>query len=220
MTHEYPGGATGRLIAQALRQEILDGILQPGERIAQEAIAQRFDASRIPVREGLRMLEAEGLITIVPNSGAWVAKLDLVEFGQIYLLRESVESLAVRMSIDHLRPEQVERLRELVDEIAAADDVETFLRVDREFHLSTYAGAQFPLLHEMVDRFWNSTQHYRRVFAATSGRERHWATDAEHGLIVDAIARRDRDTAAALVSAHIRRTRLRLSEHPELFQNP
>jgi len=218
MTHEYTGGATGRVIAHALRQEILDGVLRPGERIAQESIAQRFDASRIPVREGLRMLEAEGLVVIVPNSGAWVAKLDLGVFGQIYLLREQVESLAVRLSIDHLRPEQLARLSELVEEISAAVDADSFLRVDREFHMLSYAGADFPLMHEMIERFWNSTQHYRRVFAETSGQERHWATDAEHGLIVDAIARRDHDSASALVAAHIRRTRLRLSERPELFQ--
>lgn len=210
-------GATGRRIAQEIRQDILEGRLRPGERIGQEELAERFDASRIPVREGLKLLEAEGLITIVPNAGAWVSKLDAFEFDQTYKLREQVESLAIRESIDHLTDSQVNRLGELAEEIAAATDVETFLRVDREFHLLSYAGAEFSLLHDLVQRFWNSTQHYRRAFAQGLNLDRQWATDAEHRLIVDSIMRRDHDAAAGLVRGHIRRTRLNLAERPEIF---
>jgi DNA-binding GntR family transcriptional regulator len=89
---ENAAGATGRRIAQELRQDVLEGKLRPGERIGQEELAERFDASRIPVREGLKLLESEGLITIVPNAGAWVSKLDAFEFDQTYKLREQVES--------------------------------------------------------------------------------------------------------------------------------
>ena len=211
-------GATGRRIAQELRRSILEGSLKPGARIGQEELAERFQASRIPVREGLKLLEAEGLVTIVPNAGAWVAKLDAFEFDQTYKLREQVESLAIRESIDHLSASQIQRLRELAEEIAAATDVETFLRADREFHLLSYAGAEFGLLHDLVQRFWNSTQHYRRAFAQGLDLDRQWATDAEHRLIVDSIVRKDHDAAAGLVRGHIRRTRLNLASQPELFK--
>lgn len=217
MKDENAAGATGRRIAQQLRQDILEGKLHPAERIGQEELAERFNASRIPVREGLKLLEAEGLVTIVPNAGAWVAKLDAFEFDQTYKLREQVESLAIRESIDHLTESQIQRLGELAEQIATATDVETFLRVDREFHLLTYAGAQFGLLHDLVLRFWNSTQHYRRAFAQGLDLERQWATDAEHRLIVDSIVRKDHDAAASLVRGHIRRTRLNLAARPELF---
>ena len=177
-------GATGRAIADQLRDEILTGVLTPGTRIGQQPIAERFDASRIPVREGLKLLESEGLVTIVPNSGAWVSRLDLAEFVQIYKLREQVESFALQESMGSLELDQVAQLSRLVDEISSSTDVEDFLRLDRKFHLLTYAGARFPLLHELVLRFWNSTQHYRRAWAQARHEERHWATDAEHGLIV------------------------------------
>lgn len=180
-------------------------------------MAERFSASRIPVREGLKILEAEGLVTILPNSGAWVARLDPVEFDQIYKLREAVESFAIQESMGGLQLDQVARLRELIDVISRTEEVEVFLRLDREFHLLTYAGARFPLLHELVERFWNSTQHYRRAWAQARRDERHWATDAEHGLIVDATVRGDRETAASLVRAHIRRTRLALTERTDIF---
>lgn len=209
--------AAGARIADQLRTMIISGELAPGERIGQEMLAEKFGASRIPVRESLKLLEAEGLVSIVPNSGAWVSKLDAFEFDQIYKLREQVESLAIRESIDGLSEEQVRRLDVLVEEIAQAPDIETFLRVDREFHLLTYAGGNFSLLHELIERFWNSTQHYRRVFAQGFSAERQWATDAEHRLIVDSIKRRDHDVAASLVRGHIRRTRLDLAARTDIF---
>jgi DNA-binding GntR family transcriptional regulator len=210
-------GDTGKLIAARLRNEILEGSLRPGTRIGQDALAERFEASRIPVRESLKILEAEGLVTIVPNSGAWVAKLDAFEFDQIYKLREHVESFAIRESIDSLTREQITRLRELVVATTAAADVDEFLTLDREFHLLTYAGAKYSFLHELVTRFWNSTQHYRRAWANARPSDQNWATDSEHALIVDAIERRDHDSAASLVAGHIRRTRLALAPRTEIF---
>jgi DNA-binding GntR family transcriptional regulator len=210
-------GDTGKLIAARLREEILDGSLKPGTRIGQDALAERFEASRIPVRESLKLLEAEGLVTIIANSGAWVARLDAFEFDQTYRLRERVEALAIQESIEALTTEQIARLHELVAAIAAAADVEEFLTLDREFHLLTYAGARFSLLHELVLRFWNSTQHYRRAWAQTRAADLNWATDAEHALIVDAIERKDLESAANLVSGHIRRTRLALAPRADIF---
>ena len=211
-------GATGRVIAGRLRDEILSGRLHPGTRLGQDALAERFEASRIPVREGLRILESEGLVSIVPNSGAWVSRLDAFEFDQIYRLREQVESLAIRESIPGLSASQRERLHDLADRTAAASDVEEFLACDREFHLLSYAGARFGMLHELVQRFWNTTQHYRRAWAQRRAPEGDWATDAEHALIVDAIERGDLDSAGTLVAGHIRRTRLALAPLTDIFE--
>jgi DNA-binding GntR family transcriptional regulator len=216
MTGPTPIGATGRVVADRLRERILRGELTPGTRIGQDAVAAEFAASRIPVREALRTLEAEGLVTIRPNSGAWVAELDAEEFDQIYRLREQVESLAIQESIPNLDGDQIGRLYELADAVAAAATSEDFLALDREFHLATYAGARFPLLHELVERFWNSTQHYRRAWVRERG-ENDWATDAEHRLIVDAMARQDLVAAGTLVAGHIRRTRLALVGRPGVF---
>jgi DNA-binding GntR family transcriptional regulator len=210
-------GATGRLIAAKLREEILNGSLRPGTRMGQDALAERFNSSRIPVRESLKILEAEGLVSIVPNSGTWVSRLDAFEFDQIYRLREQVEFLAIRESIPALTASQIERLHDLVAATTAASDVEEFLELDREFHLLTYAGARFGMLHELVQRFWNTTQHYRRAWAQIREPSGNWATDAEHALIVDAIERQDLDSAGNLVSGHIRRTRLALAPRKDIF---
>ncbi len=86
--------ASGRVI-DTLREAILAGRLSPGSRVRQEELAEEFGISRIPVREALRRLEAEGLVVLVPNSGAWVAKLDRAECVEIYRIREQIEPLAI-----------------------------------------------------------------------------------------------------------------------------
>ncbi|HTR91524.1 MAG TPA: GntR family transcriptional regulator [Trebonia sp.] len=103
------GGASSR-IADALRTAILDGSYRPGERIRQEEVAARSGASRMPVREALRVLQAEGLVILVANSGAWVAKLTLAECAELYQIRERLEPLLLRASLPSLDADLVRRM--------------------------------------------------------------------------------------------------------------
>src|SRR5579862_4151245 len=98
----YRDNVASHRIADALRTAILDGSYRPGMRIRQEDIAARSGASRIPVREALRMLQAEGLVTLVANSGAWVARLTLAECAELYQVRERLEPLLLRASLPGL----------------------------------------------------------------------------------------------------------------------
>lgn len=214
------GGATALAsarVADALREAILAGRLAPGSRVRQEELAEEFGISRIPVREALRRLESEGLVILVPNSGAWISRLDLDECIEIYKIRERLEPLALTESSASLDPAAIARLEELAGSIEAAADPEDFLRLDREFHLLSYEGARMPQLLQMIRTFWNSTQHYRRAFTAAAGQAGMRAVHHEHRLIVDALGRRDGEQAGLILYGHIRRTRLALQERPELF---
>ena len=229
-------------IAAALREEILGGRYQPGERIRQEELAARSGASRIPVREALRMLEAEGLVTVVANSGAWVTRLTAQELAETYLVRERLEPLLLAMSLPALADEAVAAMAGLAAAMEAATsapgrpDVDAFLRADREFHLSGYAGAAGGEAWRIVARMWNTTQHYRREFTriaagraapaadgpaggapAAGGPSGLGVTHLEHRLLLDCIRRRDPDDAERVLVTHIRRTRLELLGHPEIF---
>jgi len=212
-----PGPASTRIV-DGLRHQILRGELAPGSRIRQEELAAEFGASRLPVRDALRQLEAEGLVRLVANTGAWVQRLSLAECTEVYLVRERIEPLLLRLSAPHLTPEQLERLSELAGGMQDCD-LETFLRLDREFHLLSFSAASTHMLHELVHRLWNSTQHYRRAFAVVAGVSKTSATHAEHRLIVDAIARGQLADAEDLLTVHIRRTRLELARHPEVFDS-
>ena len=204
-------------VAETLREEILNGILAPGERIVQEDIAERFGASRQPVRDALRLLEGDGLVTLKANSGAWVSKLSESECDEAYLVRERLEPLLLSQSIPNLTVAQHARLSELVQEIERTKDIESFLRLDREFHLLSYAGAKDGMLSEFVERIWNTTQHYRRAFAKLNNFASSEVTHMEHKLILDGILRKDSPQAERALESHIRRTRVTLAEHKELF---
>jgi DNA-binding GntR family transcriptional regulator len=217
---EALAGLASQRVADYLRDAILDGDIGPGQRVRQAMVAERFGASRLPVREALRMLEAEGLIEHEANKGARVPLLDSGEVDIIYQMRERLEPLALSQSIPHLTAGDVRRIGDIQDLIETNSDVRGFLQLDREFHLLTYSGCHFDQLMSMVTRLWNSTQHYRRAFVSSSGPGRMWVINSEHRLLLDAIQRHDTTDAERYLSGHIRRTRVELAQHPEVFGGP
>jgi DNA-binding GntR family transcriptional regulator len=217
---ETQHGLMSQRVTDELRQLILSGTFKPGSKIGQEELADHFGTSRIPVREALRRLESDGLVVLVPNSGAWVAKLDLGECVELYKMRERIEPLAMRESVLRMTDEHVAMVENLVWRVEQAKDAEEFLHRDREFHLACYRLAGMPRLLSMTEKFWNTTQHYRRAFVGLFKPEGDSVTQCEHRLLVAAIKRRDADEAERILFGHIRRTRLELERHKEeVFQS-
>jgi DNA-binding GntR family transcriptional regulator len=211
-----PHGAAGTRIADRLRSAILDGDYRPGTRIRQEDLAELHGASRVPVREALRILESEGLVTLVANTGAWVSRLSLADCEEMYQIRERLEPLLLRYNVPRLSDGLINSLDELATRMEQPGGVERFLILDREFHLSAYQVAQTTLLGDTVRQLWNRTQHYRRAFMEVF-RPDDRSVHHEHHLLVAAIRRRDLDESERVLAAHIRRTRLELARHPEIF---
>lgn len=210
-------GVTGARVADQIRDAILRGAHPPGTRLRQEELAAQYGASRVPVREALRILESEGLVTTVANTGAWIARLSLAECVELYQVRERIEPLLLRYSLPHLTSEQVDELAALADEMRQIDDVERFLDLDRRFHLGSYACADTTFLGPTVERLWNTTQHYRRAFTRLLDPDSHRILHDEHHMLVAAIRERDADEAERVLLGHIRRTRRQLARHPEVF---
>ncbi len=211
-------------VGRYLREAILEGHLEPGDKIRQEAIAQEFGVSRIPVREALLELATEGLVSLTPHSGARVASLDFDELSEIYKIRERLEPLAILESVPRLSDQQLTTMRRLVEAIDGSHDPNQWLLLDRDLHLTSYAAAPMPRLLRMIQGFWNSTQQYRRAFYSESLDLRSPSvvppTHYEHWLLLDACERRDATYAEWLIGAHIRRTRILLIHHRELFDKP
>lgn len=206
-------------VSRYIRLLITEGRLKPGDRIRQEEVAHRVGTSRIPVREALRQLENEGLVNLIPHSGARVAVLDYQAFSEIYRMREAIEPMVIAESITNLDDEQIERLRELmniVDEAGEGDEPVRWLQADRQFHLCSMSAAPMPEVLDRVEGFWNQTQQYRRAFFEKVKVELE-IVSAEHRLLMRAIEQRDAVNAENLQRLHIRRTRMTLSPHMELF---
>lgn len=210
-------GAAGARIAAELREAILTGEYAPGARVRQEDLADRHGASRVPVREALRMLEAEGLVTLVANTGAWVSRVSLAECEEMYQIRERIEPLLLRYNMPLFSDADIDEL----DRLATAmedTDVEEFIALDRAFHLSCYDHAETTVLGDTVLQLWNRTHSYRRAYMRIARNDPDRSVHHEHHLLVSAIRRRDTDEAERVLAGHIRRTRLELARHPDVFE--
>jgi DNA-binding GntR family transcriptional regulator len=210
-------GSTSNVIASALRQAILHGDYSPGERIIQEQLSAKYGGSRIPVREALRTLEAEGLVRLIANTGAWVASLTPAECSEVYQTRERLEPLLLRQNAEALTQELVHDLDTLAHTMEGTTEVEEFLELDRKFHLAMYRGVPTYVLGELVERLWNTTQPYRRAYTLLIGADNRQIVHSEHHLMVTALRDGDLDLAEGVLAMHIRRTRLHLERHPEIF---
>ena len=217
LTDVLRDGNASLRVADGLRESILRGEYRPGDRIIQETLSSKFGGSRIPVREALRQLESEGLITLVANTGAWVSSLTMNECSEIYQTRERIEPLLLRYSARNLNEEQLALLDKNAKEMEYSTGVEDFLKLDREFHLRSYQAAKTHTLGSLVPLLWNATQPYRRAYTQLVGSRNRRIFHDEHHMIVTALSDGDTDLAEQTLALHIRRTRLHLERHPEIF---
>jgi DNA-binding GntR family transcriptional regulator len=198
-----------KVVARGLRRDILEGVLPAGKRITQDSIAKKYGTSRIPVREALRELEAEGLVTIVPDVGARVATLDPAELIEAYLMREALEPIAVHSSVEHATGDQLRAMREALEHSDKTDDIATYLLWDRRFHLRALQSSSLPRVYRALERLWDTTYRHGQTLALV--KERREVGSLEHWLLLDAFERGDSEGAAELQQMHIRRSRLIVS---------
>jgi GntR family transcriptional regulator, rspAB operon transcriptional repressor len=202
----------------ALREQILEGLLPPGQRIVQDAVAAEFSASRIPVREALRQLASEGLVTIERDVGARVAPLNPNDLHEIYLMRESLEPVAVRASVPLLGQAELDAMAELVehgDWLAERDDIAGYLKMDTQFHEITVVTSGLMRLHRSIHQLWDLMRQFRGVYSLLPSSLPQ--SNVEHRGLLEACTRGAAEDAADLHRIHIRRTRLTLDQHPEWF---
>src|SRR5699024_2569929 len=212
------GGRASVGIGAHLRRAIGGGEVAAGERIRQETLAKQLGSRRLPVREALRILEGEGLVTLEVNKGARVTALDSDELDLLYGARLRIEPFVAADSVPRLTNARIEHARSLLETIESGVTPERFLVLDREFHLLSYEGCRSAHLKSIVERLWNSTQQYRRAFITLPGEDGSRATNAEPRRMLDAGDDRTADLATAPVASHITRTRVALRRSPGIFE--
>ncbi|PEQ12619.1 GntR family transcriptional regulator [Novosphingobium sp. PC22D] len=216
MTKHQPAVASQR-VADILAERILSGRLAPGERIKQDELAEELDTSRIPVRDALRMLEARGLVTMRANAGARVTALTNRDLEISYEIRERIEPLLLAESIPNLTDEDFAEMRAILDRNRTVTDLDEAIALGREFHWVSYRRHDTPLLAQIVERVWDTTQSYRRAYLKLVFKGSSRTHDTEHELMYDAITRREIGTAQAALVMHIRRTRIGLVRYGHLL---
>jgi DNA-binding GntR family transcriptional regulator len=207
-------------VADWLRERILAGQYAPGEWIKQDTIAEACGTSRIPVRDALRLLEAEGLVTLQANAGTRVAEFNFVELSEVYSMRERIEPFAATLSVVQLTDEDLvilENLAAELDQATEANDMARWVEVDRTFHLHLLSRAPQRSLR-IIDSLWNATHLYRRRYVALPSRlvtARH-----EHALLLEAVRSRSAEDAELLLQLHIRRTNRTLQQYGQPRDSP
>ena len=189
---------------EAIRDGILHGNYTEGEPLRQDALAEELGVSRIPIREALRQLETEGLVTFNPHRGAIVSTLSLEDIEEVFELRASIEPDLMRRATPHRTPRQLDLADDVLDRYAVAlrtGDVAKWGELNWQFHASLYAPAERPITMNIVQRLHQQSDRYLRMqLALTHGETR--AND-EHRAIAAAARARDTKRAAALVRDHI-----------------
>jgi len=192
---------TQAFVLEALRGMITAGDLPPGRPIRQDGIAADLGVSRVPLREALKTLEAEGQVVYRPHRGYAVAELSLDDLVEVYRIRELLESEAARLAAGAYTEADLARITDAAADVdTAADDADLvgMIAANRRFHFALLEPAGMPRLIRMVRTLWDATDAYRAVYYNSGdNRER---VRAEHAAITRAAADGD---AEALVE-HLR----------------
>ncbi|HUF27390.1 MAG TPA: GntR family transcriptional regulator [Gemmatimonadaceae bacterium] len=192
------------VVLAALRERIVRGVYRDGAPLRQDALAEELGVSRIPVRESLRQLEAEGLVTFSPHRGAVVSTLSLPEIEEVFFLRAELEGDLLRRAVPRMTTDQLDLSLEILDRydrMLDAGDIAGYGEMNWQFHSTLYAPAERPITMVIVHRLHQHSDRYLRVqLALTRGESR---ASEEHRAIVAAARRGDARLACRLLREHI-----------------
>lgn len=187
-----------------LRANILDNTYPAGSALPEEALAAKLNVSRVPVREALRRLAAEGLVVIKPRQGATVVELTSKQFLDAYQVREALEVLAVRLATPRMTPDDLDRLDALQRTMQMAADAgnsDDFFVANARFHGFLVDKADNADLKSIYESLIDRMRRYRTPSLDLRGGMT--TSIEEHAAILAAIREGDADGAARLIASHI-----------------
>lgn len=200
-----PRQSLASAVLERLREQILNGELHEGEQLRQDAIATEFQISRIPVREALSHLAAEGLITIVANRGAVVSSLAPEEIEQLFEARAVLECYMLRCAIPHLSEADFERAEAVLvkfeNSVEQDFEVKNWGEWNWSFHSTLYAPANRPVMLAFIKTLNNNCDRYTRLHLVFT-RQLHQVGEA-HRELLKACRSRNPDIASAALWKHI-----------------
>jgi DNA-binding GntR family transcriptional regulator len=192
----------GDMVYEVLREGIIKGVFQPGERLRQDQLAGAIGVSRIPVRSALMQLESDGLITFNPYRGAVVNKLSADEMREIYELRAVLEAHALRKAVSAMTPERLAHLERLARQLNEVNDGEEFLTRRNEFYAELYDGEHHARTVSLIERLRAEAGRYwleRKVEYVSRPGQR------DHLHLVEFIKAGDIESAVAWLHDHLQR---------------
>lgn len=192
------------VVFNTLRQAILTGELKPGDRLMEIHLANQLGVSRTPIREAIRKLELEGLVTVIPRRGAEVAKITTKNLRDVLEVRRNLEGFAVELACERITPEREEELRIAVEEFERAvqrTNAKEIAGADVLIHDIIVAAAGNERLTQLVSNL--SEQVYRYRYEYIKDRSTHAELVHEHRTIYESICNHDAKAAMEIMKIHI-----------------
>ncbi len=192
------------VVFKTLRRGILTGELKPGERLMEIHLANRLGVSRTPIREAIRKLELEGLVTMIPRKGAEVANITEKNLKDVLEVRQALESLAIELACERITPENKEALKEKLDQVETAartGDSSAIASADVAFHDAIVEASGNVRLTQLVSNL--GEQMYRYRFEYIKDESKHSQIMSEHRIMYESILEGDKGKAARIVKTHI-----------------
>ncbi|WP_316859660.1 GntR family transcriptional regulator [uncultured Cohaesibacter sp.] len=202
---------TTNIVADELRRRILNGQIQEGEQVRQEAVASELGVSRIPVREALRLLEAEGLITLISHKGAEVTRLEPSEIEELFEIRTMMEVWVFRHAIGKISPEEFAEAEEYLKTMRDEAPVSDWGPLNWLFHEALYRAAGKTTSIRLLKRVHDNIDRYVRLQITLSHHTQEIAHE-QHQAILDTAREEDTDRACALLESHINQVKAQLLE--------
>ena len=204
---EYHDHSLRGRVFQKIREDILTGVYKEHDELREVSIGEELGVSRTPVREALRQLELEGLVTIVPNKGAYVTGITPQDVHDIYKIRSLLEGLCARWATEHITGRQIEELEEIIllSEFhlrkKSAEQAEQVSELDGKFHKVLYEASNSRILEHVLSDFHKYVQMARMM--SVGAKDRAERSIEEHRDILKAIKDKDPDKAEWLANQHI-----------------
>jgi DNA-binding GntR family transcriptional regulator len=190
-------------VLEELRRFIATGVLRPGQKIVQDALAAELGVSRVPLREALKILEGEGQVTYAARRGYFVTELSLSDLVEVYRIREILEAEAVTLAVPQMTAQDIDRLVEAERDVRAAADIADVIAMtsaNRRLHFALLDACALPRLIWLIRLLWDATEVYRSVYYNDEhGRE---LVNAEHRALIDAVRAGDAATAVLVLTEH------------------
>lgn len=192
------------VVFNTLRQAILTGELKPGERLMEIHLANRLGVSRTPIREAIRKLELEGLVTMIPRRGAEVAQITEKSMNDVLEVRRALDALCVELACDRITEEKLDALKAACgcfEQAVKTKDVKKIAQADVELHDIIVEATGNQRLIQMVHNL--SEQMYRYRFEYIKDSDRHENLVEEHRIIYESLVKKDKETASQAAKLHI-----------------
>lgn len=194
-----------QLVVEMLREKILSGEIKAGQPLRQAALAEQLNVSRIPVREALLQLEAEGLVAFEPHKGATATELDVSQVDELFELRAMLEAELLSASIKQLTDEALAQAKQILADLDQALEHEnaanTWSELNSAFHYCLYSAANRPQTFELVQTLNKNADRYIRMHLLWAGGNKK--AGSEHAELLTLCQQKDTRKAVKLLKQHI-----------------